>query len=261
MPTLHVVIPFYNEQDTLEACLARVLAVPLPDGWVRNIVLVDDHSNMAASASAREVVERAHRAGHPVTLLRHEINRGKGAAVRTGFDHVLTTRNVHGDPSTDAVIIQDADLEYDPADFSALLDPIRRGAAEAVFGTRWGTHRVVRGLRPVLHRLGNRTLTWISNRLTGLAVRDMECCYKVLTVPLLARVRPHLTEDRFGIEPQIAAAIARTGCRIAEVPVSYDPRGISEGKKIRMRDGVEALRVIWRERRPPRGRRPESVTS
>jgi hypothetical protein len=154
----------------------------------------------------------------------------------------------------DAVLVQDADLEYDPADYPALLGALARPGTGAVFGDRWVRAPRDTGYRR-LHAAANGLLTRASNAATGLGVRDMECCYKLLPVPVLRRVRPWLSEERFGIEPQVAAALARLRVRVAEVPVSYAPRSFAAGKKIRWTDGVRALWVIVRERtrRAPAG--------
>lgn len=244
MPTLHVVVPVFNERRTLEECLRRVLAAPLPEGWHARIELVDDCSDASAAAEARRVVELLRQESVAIELARHERNRGKGAALRTGFDRVLETAPL-GD---DLVVIQDADLEYDPRDFAALMAPILAGRCRAVLGTRWGAHRPLPSLKRRIHALGNHALTWCSNRMTGFRVSDMECCYKLVTVDLLRRLRPMLTEDRFGVEPQYVASLARLGERVEEVPVAYDPRGLEAGKKIGWRDGLRALWVIARER-------------
>jgi len=250
--TLHVVIPFYDEPTTLEPCVRRVLAAPLPAGWRLEIVLVDDHSPSAGGAAATALHEALTAEGHAVRLFRHASNRGKGAAVRSGFDAILS----HSvDPATDldVALIQDADLEYDPHDYAALLAPLIAGEADAVFGNRWHGAVTRRGAYGFVHRLGNRSLTGLSNLLTGLRVRDMECCYKAIPLGVLRRLRPMLTEDRFGIEPQIAAALARLDCRVGQVDVAYDPRGFGAGKKIRPRDAVAAVHVMLRERFcPPR---------
>jgi dolichol-phosphate mannosyltransferase len=247
MPVLHVVVPFYNEPDTLEPCLRRVLDITLPSGWSMRLVLVDDHSEPHARDAAERAAECLSKAGHPVALRRHEVNCGKGAALRTGFDAVLEEAHCG-----DLVIIQDADLEYDPADYARLMKPILDGETSVVIGTRWGTHRPVDGLKRRLHAWGNRILTSVSNLLTGYRLGDMECCYKLFTVDVLRRVRPRLTEDRFGVEPQIVAALARLGERVVEVPIDYQPRGFSAGKKIGLTDGARALYVIVRERLRPR---------
>lgn len=250
MPTLHIVIPCYNEQPTLEACLQRVMAAPLPvctsgEPWQRAIILIDDHSRDGTRSLAESLIERITSDGTRAALLHHEVNRGKGAAVRTGFDAVLKDPRLNED---DLIIIQDADLEYDPNDYAALMQPIINGEAEVVYGTRWGNHRPVTGMWRRLHAFGNRTLTRLSNWMTGYRINDMECCYKLFTPSMLRAVRPFLSEDRFGVEPQITAALSRLGARLAEVQVKYDPREAIDGKKIGWTDGVRAIYVILRER-------------
>jgi glycosyltransferase involved in cell wall biosynthesis len=243
---LWIVIPFFNEAPTLEPCVERVIAAPLPEEWMRAIVLVDDHSRDQAAGEfgdATALTARLRQRGHAIELIRHEINRGKGAAVRTGFDRVLEQAEEY-----DLVIIQDADMEYDPADYSALLEPIIRGEADAVFGTRFGAHFRPSGIWRRVHAFGNRMLTGFSNLMTGYRVADMECCYKVMTIPVLRRIRPMLTEDRFGVEPQLAAALSRIKARLAQRPVKYDPREFESGKKIRPRDALRAVWVMARER-------------
>lgn len=253
MSTLHIVIPVYNERGTLEPCLRKVLAAPLPDGWTRQITLVDDHSDDAHYPAVQLLVQRLQREGAPISFHRHAVNRGKGAALQTGFDSILG----HDAPAVDSdlAIIQDADLEYEPDDYAALMQPIMDGRADAVVGTRWGAHRPTRRLKHRIHAWGNQFLTYLSNSMTGLAVSDMECCYKIVTIGLLRRLRPMLTEPRFGIEPQYVAALSRLGARVEQVPVRYQPRSMAEGKKIGWKDGVRALVVIARERRRDR-RRP-----
>lgn len=243
MSTLFVVIPIFNERATLDACLDRVVRAPLPQGWGQRLVLVDDCSDPAAAAAISAAAARLAGAGHSALRLRHARNHGKGAALRTGFDHVLRDAD-----DTDLVIVQDADLEYDPDDYGALMAPLLAGSADAVVGFRWGTHRRSRGVTRRLHALGNRLLTLLSNVMTGVRVRDMECCYKVLPAPQLRRIRPWLSENRFGVEPQMVAAMARLRLRVAEVPVRYHARGFSEGKKIGLRDAFRACWVILRER-------------
>ena len=244
MPTLHVVIPFYNEPDTVERCVRQVIDAHLADGWQKRIVIVDDRSVEASHAVVDSLVRQLVTEGCDAALHRHDVNRGKGAALATGFDVVLEA-NPQDD---DLIIIQDADLEYDPADYDNLMEPIIRGEAEAVIGTRWGAHRPMRGLRRRIHRWGNGLLTVCSNVMTGYRVRDMECCYKVFSLGVLRRLRPSLNEPRFGIEPQMMAGLARLGVTISNVPISYDPRSIVAGKKIGWRDGLQAFRVILRER-------------
>jgi glycosyltransferase involved in cell wall biosynthesis len=247
MPTLHVVMPVYDEGPTLAEIVRRVLRQPLPAGWALDLTMVDDGSRPAAAALAAECAA-SH--GDRVRLIVHPRNRGKGAALMTGFDAVLARA-----AANDAVLVQDADLEYDPADYGPLLDTLADPSVGAAFGNRWGGSERRAGYRR-LHAMANGLLTAASNRATGLGVHDMECCYKLLRVPVLRAARPWLSEERFGIEPQIAAALARARVRVAEVPVRYAPRTFAEGKKIRWTDGVRALWVIARERArrsPPAG--------
>lgn len=235
MPVLHVVVPCFNEAGTLDAVLASIGRVRWPEGWRAEVTVVDDGSDATAANGA----ERAC-AAHGASLIRHGLNRGKGAAIRTGFARALEHAG-----SADAIAIHDADLEYDPQDLATLL--ARLAGHDAVFGNRWGSELDPRVKRRV-HRLLNRALTGASNLLTGLSIHDMECCHKLFTAPALRSILPELTEDRFGIEPQLAAVAARHGLRVAEGPVSYRPRGFAEGKKIRAKDGLQALLVIARER-------------
>lgn len=246
MLTLHIVIPVYNERGTLEPCIRRVLAAPLPHGWSRDITLVDDHSDASHFPAVEALVKKLAADGAPLQFLRHEVNKGKGAALQTGFDAVLN-RNPTVD-SNDLVIIQDADLEYDPNDYARLMEPLITKQVDAVIGTRWGNHYRYRSLKHRVHAMGNGALTLMSNAMTGYKVSDMECCYKLFSVELLRRIRPMLTEQRFGIEPQLVAALSRIKSRVTEVPISYDPRGIAAGKKIGWKDGVRALVVIAREK-------------
>ena len=239
MPILYVVMPVFNEGSTLGEIVRRVLEAPMPTGWSVQLIMVDDGSRADA---AQSTVQCAARAGSAVQLIVHPRNRGNGAALMTGFGAVLSRAT-----DSDAMLVQDADLEYDPADFRALLTALSNPSIGAVFGNRWGTGTERTGYRH-MHALANRTLTWFSNQATGLGVHDMECCYKLLRIPVLRTVLPWLSEERFGIEPQIAAALARAHIRVAEVPVQYSPRTFAEGKKIRWTDGVRALWVIVRER-------------
>jgi len=236
MPTLFVVMPVFNEPVTLRASVARVRAAEVGAGWSVQIVLVDDGSSDATPESVRALGA----AGAAITLF-HPKNRGKGAAIRTGFAHALTLAG-----AGDAVIIQDADLEYDPADFAGLLAPVARGEADVVLGNRWAVPP--KGLKRLAHRMLNGFLTLSSNLMTGLRVNDMECCLKLFTVPALRTILGDLDEERFGIEPQIVSACARHRLRVAEAPCSYAPRSFEEGKKIRMKDGLRVFVVLWRER-------------
>ncbi len=245
MPTLFVVMPVYNEPATLGEAVARAQCAPLPDGWRTQVVLTDDGSDESTRASVRALGER----GEAIVSF-HSRNRGKGAAIRTGFARALELAQ-----DNDAVVIQDADLEYDSAEFVRLLEPVRIGEADLVVGNRWA--EVPASLKRQLHRFLNGVLTFASNLVTGLVVRDMECCLKLFSVPALRKILPDLDEERFGIEPQIIAAAARHRLRLREAPVSYNPRGFDEGKKIRMKDGFRVFVVLWRERR----RAPRAVHS
>jgi len=221
--TLSVVIPVYNEKTTILEILDRVQAQP----EVNEVVLVDDFSTDGTRDVLRTLEGREN-----VRVLYHPVNRGKGAALRTGFAAA----------TCDMVLIQDADLEYDPADYPNLLAPMLMGRADAVFGSRFlgGTHRVLY----FWHYLANRFLTLLSNVFTGLNLTDMEVCYKVFKRDVLQRM--DLVCDRFGIEPELTAKVARQRVRVYEVPVSYYGRTYDEGKKIGWRDGVAAIYWIVR---------------
>lgn len=229
---LTVVIPVYNERQTLAEILRRVLAAPLP-GLDRELVIVDDGS----TDGTRQLLADLHALlGNLTTtaelrVLLQERNRGKGAALRRGF----------AESTGDIVLIQDADLEYDPAEYLKLLAPILDGRADVVFGTRFAggePHRVLY----FWHYLGNKLLTVFSNALSNLNLTDMECCYKVFRREVLPRIT--IEENRFGVEPELTAKVARLGCRIYEVGVSYSGRTYAEGKKIGWKDGVRALWCI-----------------
>jgi glycosyltransferase involved in cell wall biosynthesis len=227
---LSVVIPVYNERSTLHEIVARVRRVPLE--FDREIVLVDDFS----TDGTREVL--AGLEGDPcVTVLYHDRNRGKGAALRTGF----------GAATGDMVIVQDADLEYDPMEYPRLVRPIVDGRADVVYGSRFKSSEVTRVLY-YWHSVGNRVLTRLSNMFTNLNLTDMEVCYKVFRREVIQSIV--LREDRFGFEPEVTAKVARfrkpdgTRLRIYEVGVSYSGRTYEEGKKIGWKDGVRALWCI-----------------
>jgi glycosyltransferase involved in cell wall biosynthesis len=223
---LSIVIPVYNERELAPQLLSRVEAVSLPGGLAKEIVLVDDHSTDGTREWLRAL--EAQRPDLRITL--HDTNRGKGAALRTGF-RVATG---------DVILVQDADLEYDPREYPTLIEPILDGRADVVFGTRFlgHTHRVMY----YWHSVGNWLLTTLSNMLSNVNLSDMECCYKVFRREVLDGL--DLREDRFGFEPEVTAKVARLGCRIYEVPVSYSGRTYAEGKKINWRDGVSAIRCI-----------------
>lgn len=227
-PLLTVAVPVYNERGTWRELLRRVEAAALP-GWRRQVVLVDD----ASTDGTREELTALEPRGPGGTVrkvLYHERNRGKGAALRTAF----------GAADGDAIVIQDADLEYDPREYPRLLAPIERDEADVVYGTRFPPGSGRRG--SVANYLANRFLTTLSNATTGLRLTDMETCYKAFRREVLTGMT--LEQERFGFEPEFTARIARAGWRIREVPISYAHRTRGEGKKIGWRDGVNAVRCI-----------------
>ncbi|MBX3463931.1 MAG: glycosyltransferase family 2 protein [Planctomycetes bacterium] len=221
-------MPVYNEQATLRDIVAAVLAVPLR----KELILVDDGSADASRAILDELAAR-----HPeVRAFQHPENRGKGAALRTGFEQARG----------DFVVVQDADLEYDPADYPRLLAPILRGDADVVYGSRYLVDPEDPG-RPrdhLYHYLGNRFLTFASNLFTGLNLTDMETCYKCFRREVLRDIV--IESRRFTVEPEFTAKVARLPVRIHEVPIRYRGRKYSEGKKIGWRDAVAALWAIAR---------------
>ncbi len=219
---LSVVIPVYNEVGTIREVLERVRAVPIP----KEVIVVDDGSRDGTGDALRSL------SSPELVVLYHDKNRGKGAALRTGFARV----------TGDVVLVQDADLEYDPSEYPRLLKPILEDKADVVYGSRFGgeTHRVLF----FWHYIGNRFLTTLSNMFTNLNLSDMETCYKVFRANLLNRLR--LRSNRFGFEPEFTLKVARLGCRIYEVPVSYHGRGYESGKKITWKDGVSAIGcIVW----------------
>ena len=219
---LSVVIPVYNEIGTIEEILKRVGSVPQDI----EIIVVDDGSTDGTTKWLKE------RAGDDVKVIFHQKNKGKGAALRTGFEQV----------TGDIVIIQDADLEYDPREYGRLIEPILDGRADVVYGSRFtgGPQRVLF----FWHYVGNRFLTLLSDMLTNLNLSDMETCYKVFRADLLKEIT--IKSNRFGFEPEITARFARLKCRIYEVPISYSGRTYEDGKKITWRDGLVALFHIIR---------------
>ena len=227
-PKLSLVVPCYNESATLEACVARILAIASAD-LTLEIVIVDDASSDDSLDRARRLAAR-----HPeIRVLAHDLNCGKGAALRTGF------RQVTGD----FVAVQDADLEYNPRDLLRLLEPLVAGEADAVLGSRYltgGAHRVL----DYWHSAGNRFLTFVSNAFCDLDLTDIETCYKVFRRDVIQSIE--IEEDRFGFEPEIVAKLAGLRLRIFEARIQYDGRTAAEGKKIRARDGWRALYCILR---------------
>jgi len=219
-----IIIPCFNEIRSIRTIVERVLAVPLPGE--RELIVVDDCS----TDGTREYIAELERE-LPIRAIMQPVNSGKGAALRTGF------RNATGE----VIIIQDADLEYDPQDYPRLLRPILDGNADVVFGSRFvggESHRVLY----FWHSLGNRFLTLLSNMFTNHNLTDMEVGYKVFRRSLLDRI--DLCEDRFGFEPEFTAKVTRLGCPIYEVGISYHGRTYSEGKKINWKDGIRAVYVI-----------------
>ena len=223
---LSLIIPCFNEERTLGPCVKRVLDIATSD-LALELIIVDDYSNDKSLAVARELAK-----DHPgVRVLHHDKNRGKGAAVRTGFAHA----------TGDFVGIQDADMEYNPQDFNALLRPLLDNKADVVFGSRYlksDTRRVLY----FWHTWMNKTLTTISNMFTNLDITDMQTCYKVFRREIIQEF--DLKEDRFGFEPEVTAKVAQTRCRVYECAVSYTPRTAEEGKKINWKDGIRALYCI-----------------
>jgi glycosyltransferase involved in cell wall biosynthesis len=231
---LSVLVPVYNEEQTLEEVVRRVRAFPLP----KEIILVDDGSKDRSRDILTHLQEENERANDPLNQIRvffQPENRGKGAAIKTAMSHACG----------DVVLVQDADLEYDPKDYPALLAPIEEGQADVVYGTRFaggGAHRV----QFFWHSLGNRVLTQLSNMLTNLNLSDMEVGYKVFRAEVLKGIE--LKSKRFGFEPEITIKLAKKRCRFYEVPISYYGRTYDEGKKITWKDGVAALYYMIRFR-------------
>jgi glycosyltransferase involved in cell wall biosynthesis len=232
-PILSIVIPCYNELDTWRDLFDRVVAVELP-GVRKQIILVDDGSKDGTRDQLRafeqELAAGPERAFEAKVVF-HEVNQGKGAALRTGF----------GSAGGDFVIVQDADLEYDPNDYPRLLEPMLAGQADVVYGSRFQTG----GRKGYLKNyLANRFLTGLSNLTTGLKLTDMETCYKLIRADVLRRVR--LEQNRFGFEPEITAKLAKLKARFVELPISYFSRTHEEGKKIGWKDGFKAIWCIFR---------------
>lgn len=231
---LSVLIPVYNEERTLEEVVRRVRSIEL----AKEIILVDDGSKDRSREILTQLQQQSERAPDPLNEIRvffQPNNQGKGAAIKVALDHARG----------DVIIIQDADLEYDPQDYPALLEPIERGLADVVYGTRFaggGAHRVLF----FWHSLGNRMLTLVSNMLTNLNLSDMEVGYKMFRAEVLKSIK--LESKRFGFEPEVTLKLAKKGYRFYEVPISYHGRTYQEGKKITWKDGFSALYYMLRFR-------------
>ncbi len=226
--TLSIIIPVYNEAATISHLLDKVLAVVLPEFMTKELIVVNDCSTDDTAQTIQTYL--TNRPGVPITFLEHEINKGKGAALHTGIAKA----------TGDFVIIQDADLEYDPNEYQLLLKPLLEGVADVVYGSRFmggNPHRVLF----FWHSIGNKFLTFLSNAFTNLNLTDMETCYKVFRREIIQSIK--LKEKRFGFEPEVTAKVARIpGIRIYEVGISYFGRTYEEGKKINWKDG---FRAIW----------------
>ena len=223
-----IVIPIYNEKETLKDILKAVEKATLPKGMTREIILVDDYS-MDGTRDILKKLEKKYK------VFYHRKNKGKGAALRTGFKKA----------TGDVIIIQDADLEYDPKEYMKLLTPILENKADIVYGSRFmggEPHRVLL----YWHSWGNKTLTWMSNMFTNLNLTDMETCYKVFTREVLKKILPKLKSNRFGFEPEFTARVAKARFRIFEIGISYYGRTYDEGKKIGWKDGAAAFWHIIR---------------
>jgi glycosyltransferase involved in cell wall biosynthesis len=222
-PCLSVIMPVYNEENTVEEVIRKVIEQP----EVAELITVND----ASSDGTSEVLHRLASELPKMKVFEHSVNQGKGAALRTGISHATAPY----------VIIQDADLEYDPEEYPILLKPLLSGKADVVFGSRFiggEAHRVLY----FWHSVGNRFLTLLSNMFTNLNLTDMETCYKVFRREIIQGIR--IEENRFGFEPEITAKVARMNIRIFEVAISYSGRTYTEGKKIGWKDGLSAIRCI-----------------
>jgi len=229
---LSIVIPCFNEKNTLEQCVNKVIGIQ-DQHLLLEIIIVDDCSSDDSLTIARELARRFSQ----ITVLAHDANRGKGAALQTGFQHA----------SGQIVAVQDADLEYDPADLKRMLAPILNDEADVVFGTRFstsGAHRVLY----FWHSVGNKFLTLLSNMFSDLNLTDMECCYKVFRREIIQKI--NICESRFGVEPELVAKVAQLRVRIFEMGVSYSGRTYEEGKKIGYKDGLWALYCIFHYNAP-----------
>ncbi len=227
MKTLSVIIPAYNECKTIKKVIQSVESVHIPD-FRKEIIIVDDYSTDGTREILRELPQQ-------YKVLYHSENRGKGAALRTGF----------ASATGDYIVIQDADLEYNPEDFSVLLEPLLAGNADVVYGSRFVGNRPHRVLF-FWHYVGNKLLTVYSNMMTDLNLTDMETCYKMFSRKAMDAILPELKSNRFTIEPEITARVAKKKLRVYEVGISYHGRTYAEGKKIGWKDGFSAIWAIFK---------------
>ena len=222
---LSIIIPCYNEKNSISEIINQVKNVYIP--LEKEIVVVDDFS----TDGTREILKKIQKNDQAIKIFFNEKNMGKGYSLRNGFTH----------STGDIIIIQDADLEYDPSEYVVLLKPILNNEADVVYGSRFKAG-FTKKFSFFSHYVANRILTIISNQFTGLKLTDMETCYKMFTKEILDKI--HLTENKFGFEPEFTAQIAKINCRISEVGITYKNRSYEEGKKITWKDGIHALKVI-----------------
>ncbi len=225
-PVLTVVIPCYNEKDSIRTIVEKVKAAPIKN---KEIIVVDDKSTDGTS----EILDKEI-APLVAKVIHHENNQGKGGALRTGFAHA----------NGDIVIIQDADLEYDPKEYPRVIKPILNGECDVCYGSRF-LHRAPKGYKA--NQMANKFLTKLSNLFTHFHLTDMETCYKAFRREVICAV--DIKENRFGFEPEITAKLSKMNVRIKEVPISYNPRTNEEGKKIGFKDGLRAIYCIWKYRK------------
>ena len=226
---LSVIVPCYNEKNSISEIINQVKEVYVP--LEKEIILVDDFS----TDGTREILKKLQKNEQGIKVFFNEKNMGKGYSLRNGFTH----------STGDIIIIQDADLEYDPNEYAVLLKPILDNEADVVYGSRFKVDYVDK-FSFLSHYLGNKLLTTISNQFTGLKLTDVETCYKMFTKEILDKI--HLTEDRFGFDPEFTAQIAKINCRISEVGIKYKNRSYEEGKKVTWKDGIRILKVIIKYR-------------
>ena len=227
---LSIIIPAYNEENTIYKLVNKVLASIKKYKLNAEVIIIDDNSTDKTHAIVKALAQR----NPTIKLIRHNINKGKAEALKTGFDY----------SNGDIIIIQDADLEYDPFDYFPLLLPILNGKSKVVYGNRFN-NKLNNKLKKNLFYWGNKVLTWLTNIITGYKLHDMETCYKMFTKDVLDKLRPHLVAERFGIEPEITVLLSRFKENIVEVPIHYYPRTAKEGKKIKLKDFFDAVKTLF----------------